>query len=286
MEFLQKIFGSKGKLKYEGNNAELVHAMNDVALQDNDQNRQKLYSAFLKSILLVPTPELPDNFSKPGKNVLERPTKISMIVISDRDGKKVTPAFTDIDALRAWDPNVPSFGVNADAFFQMVLGTEIEGIIINPFDPIRKMVRPGGLLYRRELELLAKKLIPSHIEPQGVEFRLKTGDEVMIGAPAVPPHQSVIEALRAAAAERPAIAELYIFQMAVTDSSQTVVGIKPDQKMNGRGNDDQLARALGNAIQTSLGEGQILDFMVLSGQLEQQIKARFTPIYRREASEQ
>ena len=286
MNILKKIFKAKEKFAYEGDNAELVHAMNNVALRDNDENRQRLYHAFLKSTLLIPTPELPDGFNEPGKHVAGAATTVKMVVFPDKQGHKVTPAFTDAEALRNWDTNTPSLGMNATALFKMVLNMEIEGVIINPFDPIRKMIRPGGFVNRAELELLSKQLVPSHIEPHGVEFQLNTGEEVMIGAPTVSPNQRVIEALRAAAAERTAIAELYLFQMATTNSSQTVIGIKPDRKMSDRGSDDLLPRALGNAIQTSLGEGQILDFMVLSGQLEEQIKACFAPIYRREAPKQ
>ena len=165
----------------------------------------------------------------------------------------------------------------------MVLGAEIEGVVINPFDPIRKMIRPGGVLYRTELDLLSKQLIPSHIEPHGVEFKLKPGYQTMIGAPAVLPGQRVIEALRAAAAEHRAIAELYIFQIATAESSQTVIGVEPDQKMHARGNGGELVRGLANTIQKTLDQGQFLDFMLLSGKFAEQVKAQFTPIYRRKS---
>lgn len=282
MELLKMIFGAKKKFKYEGPNAELVHAMNGVALQDNDDNRQKLYAAFLRSTLIVPTPELPANFNKLGENVVQTTTKISMRVIPDKQGHKVTPAFTDIDALRTWDPNTPCFGISAVELFKMVLGTEIEGVVINPFDPIRKMIRPGGFVNRAELDLLAKGLIPSHIGTDGVQFQLEPGQQLMIGAPAVPPTQKVIEALRAAAVKHPAIAQLYMFQMATRESSHTVIGISSNQKLHVPDNEGELVRSLGNVIQPTLEKGQSLDFMVLSVQFEQQIKAQFTPIYDRE----
>lgn len=43
MKFLQQIFSKEKALKYDGPNAELVHAMHSLAFQDNAENRRKLY---------------------------------------------------------------------------------------------------------------------------------------------------------------------------------------------------------------------------------------------------
>jgi len=278
MEFFQKIFGTKKEFKYDGPNAELVHAMHKVALQDNVENRKKLYEALLASTLIIPTPELPKGFQSPGEKLSGPNTKIDMIVLNNKNGQKVTPAFTDAEALRTWDPNTPSLGLKSQALFQFVMGTDIQGITINPFDPIRKMIRPGGFVTRLELDLLARGSVPSGFGPSGVQYQLKAGQSIAIGLPAVHPGPDIEEALRIAALRNPEITELYLFQMATPEgSSQTVVGIQVDKIVP----EGPLVAKLIEAIRPILKEGQSLDFVFLRGKIGQDARAQGALIFRR-----
>ncbi len=281
MKLFQKIFGTNKKFRYDGPNAQLVHAMHKIALQDDVENRKKLYEELLSSTLTIPTRELPEGLRTPGKRPTEPNTKIDMIVLNDKNGQKVTPAFTDSEALRTWDPNTPSLGLKSQALFQMVMGTDIQGVVINPFDPIRKMIRPGGFVTRAELDLLAKGLVPSRIGPKGVQFQLKTDQMLMADLPAIRPKPDIEEALTSAAMGSPEISELYVFQMSTPDgSSQTVVGIQL-QKTISREREDELVVRLGEAVQPRLEKGQSLDFLILRGELAQDVRSRGGLIFRR-----
>jgi hypothetical protein len=168
MRFLQKIFGRKKQFKYDGPNAELVQAMHEMALRDDAGNRKKLYKAILSSTLTIPTPELPEALRSPGVKAAVPNTRIDIVVINNNNGQKVTPAFTDLEALQVWDPNTPSLGLKPQALFQMVMDTDIQQVLINPYDPRRKMIRPGGAVTRVEMDLLARGIIPTRIGSKGV----------------------------------------------------------------------------------------------------------------------
>lgn len=280
MKFLQKIFGTKKESSYDGPNAGLVRAMHEMALQDNVENRRKLYEALLASTLIIPTPELPKGFQSPGQTLSYPNTRIDMIGLN-KNGQKVTPAFTDEEALRTWDPNTPSLGLKSQALFQMVMGTDIQGVIINPFDPIRKMIRPGGFVTRSELEFLAQGLVPSRFGSSGFQVQLKAGQSIAIGLPAVRPGPDIEEALRSAAMGNPVITELWLFQMANPEGgSHTAVGIQID-KIIPRDREGELVAKLIEAIRPILKQGQSLDFLFLRGKLGQDVKALGASIFRR-----
>ncbi len=281
MKILQKILGKKKEFEYDGPNAELVHAMHRIAVQDDAENRKKLYEALLASTLIIPTPELPKGFQSPGEKLSGPNTRIDMIGLKNKNGQKVTPAFTDTEALRTWDPNMPSLGLKSQAFFQMVMGTDIQGVIINPFDPIRKMIRPGGFVTRAELDFLAQGLVPSHFGSSGLQVQLKAGQSIAIGLPAVRPGPGVEEALRTAAMEDPVITELWLFQMASPEAgNHTAVGIQID-KIIPREHEGELVAKLAEAIRPILKKDQSLDFLFLRGKLGQDVKALGASIFRR-----
>jgi len=282
MKFLQRIFRKKSGVEYEGDNAGLVHAMHEVSVQDNPVTRKRLYEAMLASTLIIPTPELPEQFREPGQKSAGANTQIDMIVFPDKDSRKVTPAFTDLKALRVWDPNTPYLSIKAQSFFEMVAGTDIQSVVINPFDPIRRMVRPGGFVNRAEFDLLAKGLAPSRIGPEGVQFQMKRGQPLLIGVPASPLRDDLKDGLRAAASKKPGIRELYLFQMATSvGPSLTMIGIEVDETVTTE-QEGELALGLGASIKPILGEGRSLDFAILRGELRGKVKANGILIFSSE----
>lgn len=44
-----------------------------------------------------------------------------MVFLTDRQGRRVTPVFSDLAALRNWDPNSPYAGLKAQDFFKKLL---------------------------------------------------------------------------------------------------------------------------------------------------------------------
>jgi hypothetical protein len=198
----------------------------------------------------------------------------------DGHQRQVAPAFTDSEALQNWDPNTPSLGIKAQEFFRLVTGTDIQAIVINPFDPIRKMIRPGGRVTRAELDLLSKGVVPTQIGPKGVQFQLKSNETTYIGIPAKRPSAGVEASLRDKASEVPEIDELYLFQMATKGSSHTVIGIGLN-KILSRTLEDKIATTLGDYIQPMIEKGESLDVLILRGSIRDQVRATGILIFRR-----
>lgn len=286
MKFLDQLLNKKKKSPIEEGNPALVRAMHQIALNDTPENRKILYEAMLGSFLILPVPEIPKNLA-PGLQSLQTNVQIQLTGFLDKKQQKVTPAFTDVEALRNWDPNTPYLGLKAQEFFRFVMGTDIQEIVINPFDPIRKMVRPGGRVSRWEADLLSKGCIPTRPVVQGAEFQINAG-QVMIGSPAQRLSATVEEWLRTQVQSSPEIDALYVFQMAVPHgdqwSSHTVIGIKlaapPSQNLA-----SAIARRLGEGIRPQLSSGQALDFMVLTAELAQKVRTAGILIFERPNSQ-
>jgi hypothetical protein len=280
MKFLDALFGKKKEASVEDGNPALVRAMHEIALHDNPENRKKLYEAFLGSMLWVPVPEIPAGLG-PGMQATKTGMQIQLTGNLDRNQVRITTAFTDVEALRNWDPNTPYLRLKAQELFRFVMGTDIQAVVINPFDPIRKMIRPGGRVNRSELDLLSQGIVPSPIGPKNVQFQMKAGEQVFIGRPTNPPSPAIEELLRNKAASLPAIAELYVFQMATkAGSSHTVIGIDVSGDVP-RNQQDEIAHGLGTCVRSELKANQSLDFMFLNGSLRDQVRSGCALIFRR-----
>jgi len=138
MGILGSLFGKKKGDSPDEGNAALAQAMHAVAMNDNADTRKKLYQELLASMFLIPVPELPKGLG-PGMQKMETGMELPLYSAVDSDQVRFTVAFTDLGALRNWDPNTPYLGLKAIDFFRFLLGTDIQDIQINPFDPIRKM---------------------------------------------------------------------------------------------------------------------------------------------------
>jgi len=155
MRFIDSLFGQKKEARLDDGNPELVRAMNELALHEKPENRKKVYEALLGSMLLVPVPEIPVGLVS-GLQTTTNEMQIQLTWVTDRNQVRVTAVFTDLEALRNWDPNTPYIGLKAQELFRFVMGTDIQEVAINPFDPIRKMIRPGGRVTRPEIDLLGR----------------------------------------------------------------------------------------------------------------------------------
>ncbi len=244
--------------------------------------RKKLYDALLASMLLVPVPEIPTGLS-PGLHTAREDAPIGLTTVSDRKGIKVAAAFTDVKALKNWDPNTPYVGINAQDLFSLVMGSDIQELAINPFDPIRKMIRPGGRVKRNEMELLSKGVAPGYSGPKMAQLQFKANEKIFIGRPAHPPSAEVEELLKTRAASFPSVAELHVFQMATQQqgSSHTVIGISLSADIS-RAQQEEIVWAMGESVRPELGSDQSLDFMFLRGPLRDQVQALCSQIFRRQ----
>ncbi len=223
----------------------------------------------LQTMLIVPIPEVPAGL-KPGFNTTEGNTQLQLVFLTDRQGRRVTPVFSDLAALRNWDPNTPYVGLKAQDFFKVLVRTDVQEVLVNPFDPIRKMLRPAGRITRVEFEALAQGTIPAPTK-RGKELHLRPGQQIAIGVPAKKPKAEILESLSAIANSMHEVKRLYLFQLAARAdgawSSHTVIGID----LLGAVSEDmrkQIVHGLGRSVQDKLGPGESLDFMVISNTLE------------------
>lgn len=273
MGFLDLFKGRKTKPQPGDLNSDLVQAMHKVALSDNPDNRRTLYETLLSSTLLIPVPEIPTGLA-PGLQKTTGDIELQITGMLDKNNVRVTVAFTDAEALQNWDPNTPYVGIKAQEYFRLVMRMDIQQVVINPFDPIRKMIRPGGRVTRAEAELLANGALPTRVGPTNSQFQLRPSEIVAIGLPANPPNPTIEEQLRHCASTLPEVAELYLCQMATErGGSHTVIGIVADSKAS-RERENEIVDGLGRSVQKELKRGQALDFLFLRGDLRTQVRER------------
>jgi SseB protein N-terminal domain/SseB protein C-terminal domain len=250
-------------------NPELVRAMHAVATNDNAENRKQLYTAMLGAILLIPVPEVPPEL-RPGLQTAGQGFQLRVASFLDANQIPITVGFTDVEALRNWNPNTLYIGLKAADLFRFLLGTNIQDLVINPVGPDQKMIRPGGRVKRAEIEQLANGVMPGGDRLQQMQF--KTEERVLIGLPANSPSGEIQDALRNKAAEMSTIAALYFFQMARKDGeSNTVIGIDLNTTAQD-GQQPEIAHAMGEAIRGKLKPNERLDFMFLGGSFGEQIR--------------
>lgn len=269
------------KSPFDSNQA-LVTAMNKLASNESPENRREVYEALLGSMLLVRVPEIPSGLGA-GLQITKADTQIHLISTLDCNRVRITAAFTDLEALRNWDPNTPYLGIKAQDLFRLVMGTDIQEIAINPFGPAGKTIRPGGRLKRHEIKLLSEGKFPSGTGPGIAQFQMKEGEKVFIGAPAHPPSPTVEELLKNEAKSLAPVAELYVFQMATAQagSSHTVIGIVLSDELP-KDQKDEVVKTLSTSVRTELKRDQSLDFMFLGGPTRDQVRALGTLIFRRQ----
>jgi hypothetical protein len=203
---------SKGQPQFE--NSPLPPAMLAVAHDDSPETRRVLYESMLQTWFVVPTREAVAD--APGFHDIKKDTAGSFSLEHDSSGQVVAVAFTDEEALRNWNKTIAWIALQGSAFFQAVLSTDAEEIVINPYepeDPGSKMIRPGGRVMRREFEALADGRIPiEQPEEQGAEPQ-----SVLVTMPKRMPAPGVFEALGESARSFPEVVGMYFAQIIYPD---------------------------------------------------------------------
>ena len=181
-----------------------------VANEDSPQNRRTLYQSMLNTWFVVPTRELvPD---KPGLSTVPRNVADSFSLEHDSSGQLVAVAFTDEEALRNWNMGIPWVALQGTTFFQAVVNTGAEEIVINPYEPENpgsKMIRPGGRVTRWEFGELAEGNIPQE-DSDEQEAELKS---VLVTMPKQMPTPEMFNGIGEAARPLPEIVAMYFGQV-------------------------------------------------------------------------
>lgn len=198
-------------------NSPLPAAMLAVAHGDSPETRRVLYESMLKTWFLVPTREAPPEAS--GFHDMKRDTAAMFSLEHDSAGLLVAVAFTDEEALRNWNKDIPWIALQGTGFFQAVASTDAEEIVINPYeldDPASKMIRPGGRVKRWELEELAQGNLP--LIPAAGDSEAETSPQsVLVTMPTQMPAPEVFAALGAAARKHSDVVALYFAQIIYPD---------------------------------------------------------------------
>ena len=263
-------------------NAAFLAAMLAVSRHDTPVNRRILYELMLKTWFLVPTRDTvpPDT---PGFHDIKEDISQSFSLEHDPAGLVVLPAFTDEEALRNWNKTILWIALQGAAFFQAVVETEVEDIVINPYeieDPSSKMIRPGGRVTRWEFELLAAGRIPQPDTESGdAEAESLTPQPMLLSTPKIMPPKELFDALTHAAKNIPAVQAMYFSQ--ITDAHggsrcSVAVAFAPGTT------EEMITRTfkqLGNQGRHRLSQDESLDFLATSTDLGRAITSTGQKFY-------
>jgi hypothetical protein len=238
----------------------LLDAMHNAAIShDSPEARERVCQALLKSWLWVCVPELPDGW-KPGMRALQAGMKITIATPTNAKGIKVLPAFTDPEALANYDPNTPQMAFPAVEVFKMALRLGAGEVLVNAFDPIRKPIRPGGNLTRREFEALAQGMVPKRTaDGRGQVLTVKKTIQIQIGSCKAPLGVDVKTRLQATAGQFSELSKIFRYRMRYveTGTESEVFGLVFNEQ---GGRFDQLVETLGSTIQPLLPPNHYVDF--------------------------
>jgi hypothetical protein len=186
-------------------NTALVEAMRNVSVEDTPARRALLFQLLLESTLIAATPVAgPETTYVTGIG-----ETLSFITTSDDDGT-ILPLFTSEATLLDWIPAGTGYAaLPASALFEMALNGGNAKVVLDPGSPT------WGWITRSEIEALARGRLPiggSGEAPVRTEV-VGAATSVRYGLPAVPPTESALSSLRAAAALDPRVAEVYVYLM-------------------------------------------------------------------------
>ena len=259
---LQKAFG-RSKVEQSLPTPEPLHkAMNEIAREDTPATREGVYQAFLNSWLWFCVPEMPEGW-KPGMTVVTEGMKIQVATPNNNKGDKVLPVFTDIDALKNYDPNTPHLAFQSIEVFKMALKMDIAEIVVNPFDPVRKPIRPGGTVTRREFEALANGMIPQRgADGRSQVLTVKKPTQVQIGRCPTSVSAEIRARLHSAAIQFVEVERIFRFRTryvetgTISDVLGLVCNVNEERVQ-------AIAAGIMSAIQPLLPSGQYIDLKVL-----------------------
>jgi SseB protein N-terminal domain len=240
----------------------LLQAMHTVALNDTPENRGKLYREFLNSWLWICVTELPKDL-KSGITTLSTGMNIPVPTPNNAKGNRVLPAFTDPTALAKYDPNSPHLAFPALEVFKMALQLQVAEVVVNPFDPIREPIRPGGIVTRREFEAMAQGMIPERTsDGKGQVLRVQTPTKIQIGRCKTPVSSEMRAQLRIAAATFPELHKIFRYQMrfSVTGAQKEVFGLVCSAQAS---RFQEIVSSLMASVQPLLDPGRYVDFTAL-----------------------
>jgi hypothetical protein len=254
-------------------NSQLVQAMIDVGNAGTALNWSRVYRLLMESSLVIPVAEVPQMRKPEGGETTE--VDISLVRLADEQGRALTLAFTDEEALRNWNTEVRALSLKGRQFFQMLRGSEIAAILINLYDPANKPIRPGGRLTRFEFDALGQGLIPSRPDASGTIHMTATEEkQIIVTPPSRMLTEEILQPLRMTARIMPGLNELYFFELQFEgEEPHDAIGVElsPHVPMESW---KPITQNLGRSIHGKLEGKKFLEFVKVEGPLGDAIKKK------------
>ena len=147
--------------------------------------------------------------------------------------------------------------------FKIAVRIGVAQVLINPFDPLRKPIRPGGILVSQEFTTLAHGAIPKRT-PDGKNqvLTVQKGTQVQIGRNKLPVSDQIKAGINQAALTFPDVEKIFRYRMRYVDtgSEAEVFGVvcdAPGERLQ------SIMEALMSAIQPLIPSGSFVDFTKL-----------------------
>jgi len=248
-------------------NAELIQAMTVAGETGTAESWKRAYRLLMDSRLCIPVMGVPE-LAASGPAGAGKAFNIAVVRLKDSQGKAVTLAFTDEEALRHWRPEIRAVRIPGREFFGMIKQTDVSGVLLNFHDPGQSPLRPGGRLTRFEIEALAQGIVPGRPDETGrVEMTVSGDATIQVNVVSEPPPQPVLDALCAAAPAIPEIKQLYLVELTFEgEEPHNVIGIELLQPVL-RERWQAITKSLAESIHNLLEGRSFLEFVRVEGAL-------------------
>ncbi len=257
-------------------NPQLVNAIREVALHDNEQTRRALYEALLRAVFLLPVTERPRNAG--GWERTQEETLVRLLVTRDRNGQHELLVFTDTEGLLRWRPAGCVFiGMKATELFPLALKHGFASIIVNVAGPT------GGEITRGELQFLAEGLIPDAAEPILQEAEIPEDTVTYLGTPARQPSDRLVAAVREGLSHEKEVTAAYLFQASIGKGRpRLVLGLYLRDPLP-RDVVGLVVRRLMKTVQPALPDGEYLDCIILDRSWTEHLAPVVRAVFQRAA---
>lgn len=237
----------------EFSNDELLAALQSLARHPTPEARRAFYNALNSSNLILPAPSETGN--SPGSGAQEASDDIPLLTFVNDADEAVLIAFTDEEAVLAWDSDSPT--LVALRGLDLVLIAEqndIDIIAINPGSPAS---------YRMVRDEFAAAASGEPAALQSDAWRLPSGTTVYIGPPDIQPPESWFRTVRSVLQSYPSIVSAYFFLMRLApEGARHVIGLALHEGMTSSAQ-SALVDAVSMEFESLLPDGWTLDFVVL-----------------------
>lgn len=247
-------------------NAELVQAMTVAGETGTAESWKRAYRLLMDCRLCIPVMGVPELAAPPGG--AGKAFNIAVVRLKDSQGKAVTLAFTDEEALRHWRPEIRAVRIPGREFFGMIKQTDVSGVLLNFHDPGQSPLRPGSRLTRFEIEALAQGIVPGRPDETGrVEMTVSGNATIQVNVPSEPLSEQVLDGLCAAARAIQEIKQLYLVELTFEgEEPHNAIGIELFQPvMHDRW--QAITKSMAEKVRPLLDGRSFLEFVRVEGAL-------------------